>query len=126
MTETTLITPPANIPEALQKKWSSAHAAAFKQAQVDHPNNESLQRQTARREANKLLRVPKPETHADAAELVKAFQKGTDDGWQILAHGTRTIGGKDHLSIVTADGQRHLYPVPTKGAKSAAGAGEAA
>jgi len=113
MAKDTLPTPPAHLPEALQKKWSSIYASALKQAQVDTPDNESAQRAAARREANKLLRVPKPENHEEAAALVEAFQSKAEDGWKIIAHGSRKISGVDHLAIVTADGQKHLYPVPT-------------
>jgi len=109
--------PPANLPAALQKKWSKTYESALEQAEVDIPNSKNEQRAAARREANKMLRVSRPESHKEAAALVDAFQKKKDEGWQILAHGERVIKGVKHLSIVTADGQRHVYPVPTgKGA----------
>jgi hypothetical protein len=111
-------TPPANLPTALQDKWSKKYESALEQAEVDIPNNPNEQRSAARREANKMLRVSKPASHKEAAALVDAFQKKKDEGWQILAHGERVIKGMKHLSIVTADGQRHLYPVPN--GKSAA------
>jgi hypothetical protein len=117
MAETNTPTPPAHLPAALQKKWSKIYDDALAQAEQDIPNSDSLQRAAALKEANKLLRVAKPESHKEAAALVKAFQDGKDEGWQIIAHGKRTIKGVDHLSIVTADGQRHLYPIPAgKGA----------
>jgi hypothetical protein len=106
--------PPAHLPKALQIQWSKNYAAALKQAMTDIPADESGQRTAARREANKLLRVPKPETHKDAAALVEAFQSKSEDGWKIIAHGRRKVDGVDHLSIVTADGQKYLYPVPAE------------
>jgi hypothetical protein len=116
MAEDMTPTPPANLPTALQKKWSSNYEAALEQAVVDIPDNPSGQRTAALREANKMLRVPRPQTHKEAAALVDAFQKKKQEGWQLLAHGERVVKGVKHLSIVTADGQRHLYPVPN-GAK---------
>jgi hypothetical protein len=48
---------PAHLPAALQKKWSKTYADAHKQAQTDIPNDEAGQKQAARKEANKLIRI---------------------------------------------------------------------
>ncbi len=107
-------TPPAHLPAALQKKWSSTYVDAFRQAQLDIPNDEAGQKQAARKDANKLLRIKAPESHKEAVALVEAFQKKTDDAWKVLGHGTRKIGGVDHLHVVTSDGKKHIFPVPAK------------
>jgi len=114
MATDTTPTAPAHLPAALQKKWSNNYADALEQAQIDIPNDPSAQRSAALREANKLLKVKMPEDHKGAAALVKAFQEKADAGWQILAHGTRQIKGVAHLSIVTADGQKGLFPIPAE------------
>jgi len=104
--------PPEHLPESLQKKWQATYAAALKQAQVDIPGQEALQKAAARKEANKLQKVAMPEDHAGAAKLVDALKKGGEDAWKLIAHGVRKIKGVDHLSIVTSDGQKGLFPIP--------------
>ena len=106
--------PPAHLPAVLQKKWSATYETAYKQAQIDQPNDANAHKQAARIEANKLMRIPAPESHKEAAALVSAFEEQTGEGWKVLGHGKRKIGGVDHLVVITADAKKHAFPIPAK------------
>lgn len=112
-TEFQIPSPPAHLPVALQKKWSGIYTAALKQAQIDIPNDESGQKQAARKDANKLLRIDAPANHKEAAAMVADFQAQNDDAWKVIGHGKRVIQGVEHLQVVTSDGKKHTFPVPT-------------
>lgn len=105
-------TAPAHLPAALQKKWSKTYVDAHKQAQVDLPNDAAGQKQAARKEANKLIRIDAPESHKEAAAMVADFQAKNDDAWKVIGHGKRVIQGVEHLQVVTSDGKKHSFPVP--------------
>jgi hypothetical protein len=111
-TEIEIPSAPAHLPAALQNKWSKTYAAAHTQAQTDIPNDASGQKQAARKEANKLLRIAAPASHKEAAAMVEDFQAKNDDAWKVIGHGKRVIQGVEHLQVVTSDGKKHAFPVP--------------
>jgi hypothetical protein len=112
MAEVKIPNPPAHLPKSVAANWTKTYRDTLKQATADLPENPSGQHTTALRAANALVKVQEPENHEQAAKLVEAFKNGSEDGWKIIAHGTRNIAGKEHLAIVTANGRKHLYPVP--------------
>jgi len=92
---------PAGIPASVAKKWKETYVAALAEATNDFPNDAIQQKQTALREANRLLRVPEPRSHKDAMAL---------EGWHV-AHREEKDG---HLRVVTIDGKKFRFPVPGK------------
>jgi len=105
---------PAHFPEDKKEAWHKSFNEALEQAKVDNPEG-AFQHQAARREANRLLRVPVPKSYADAMKLEK---------WQILkretvsaeklaseGHDVDPTAG-DHIKVVTIDGKKHVFQVP--------------
>jgi hypothetical protein len=111
--------PPAHLLKTLQAKWKEAYIAAHKQATLDIPENPSAQHTQALKAANQLGKVAEPVNHTEAAKLVEAFQTGGENGWKIIGHGARMIGGMLHLHIVTANGRKYAYPIPPEVAPAA-------
>jgi hypothetical protein len=99
---------PAILPASLQKKWTETFTAALKQAQGDHPDDVPAQTASALREANRMLRVPEPESYEDAKRLAE---------WQVLLR--RESEGQ--LKITTIDGRKYAFEIPS--AKSSERAG---
>jgi len=98
--------PPAGwgMPEVWKKKWQAAYAAGLKQARIDSPNDESTQRQTALREANRILFV-EPANYREAMAL---------EDWQVMKR--EEVNG--NLHVVTAFGRKYDFAVPARGAAS--------
>jgi hypothetical protein len=98
---------PAVLPEDLRKKYASTYTAAFKEAKADDENaSDGDCHQAARKEANRLLRVAEPTTHAEATKLPK---------WHV--HHSKEEDGV--LKIVTIDGKKYKFDVPKKPAPPA-------
>lgn len=102
MADTNIPDAPAHLPVAVQKKWTDAYTKALKQAAIDSPEDESKQRATAAKEANRLLAVPAPESADDIDNL---------EDWQVLIRGSRTGKDGDEKYCVTADGRKYRFPV---------------
>jgi hypothetical protein len=94
---------PAGIPPAVAKKWKEVYSQALIEAANDCPNDAIQQKQAALREANRLLRVPEPKSHADAVALAD---------WHVM-HREEKDG---HLRVVTIEGKKFKFPVPKKSA----------
>jgi hypothetical protein len=90
---------PAILPDKVKKQWAKAYVDAFRQAQEDSPNDLTTQIQTALREANRTLRVPKLESYEDAMELPE---------WKVIKR--QAVGTE--LKVVTIDGKKYTFPVP--------------
>jgi len=101
---------PSVLPPAEQKKWVETYKAAFEEAQNDDPGDVVKQRQSALREANRLLRVEK----ITSADQAKALPK-----WKLVQ-----CEEKDGvLKVVTIDGKKYSFGVG-RGAKQQAPAGQ--
>lgn len=90
---------PSVLPAGLQAKWKDTYRKAYEEAQNDFPNDAIQQRQTALREANRLLRVTPPEDYRAAKALPK---------YQV--HSSAELGGV--LKLVTIDGKKYNFPIP--------------
>jgi hypothetical protein len=102
------------VPRDFAGRWETAYARAFKQAEVNHPGDETEQRAVAAREANRLFAVDEPENYEQAMSI---------EEWKCLH---REPFGKE-LRLVTIDGKKYRFPLPapaeqekTKGAKAGA------
>jgi hypothetical protein len=91
--------PPSGIPEELATKWKQTYEESFLEAVGDFPNDHIQHKQTATREANKLLKVKKPESYEEAMRIPK---------WQV-AHRQERDGV---LNVVTFDGNKYKFDVP--------------
>jgi hypothetical protein len=91
---------PSVLPPGLQAKWKDTYAKAHAEAVNDFPDDTIQQRQTALREANRMIRAPKLESFEDAKKLAK-----------YLVHASEEKDGV--LKLVTIDGKKYKFPVPT-------------
>lgn len=97
---------PKHLDKKAKKQWEDKYVAALKQAQIDHPDNESTQRAAATKEANKMLAVPAPETAEDIDKLAD---------WQVLVRETRTNKeGSEVRHCVTTDGRKYAHVIEKK------------
>ncbi|HWR37017.1 MAG TPA: hypothetical protein VN622_14235 [Clostridia bacterium] len=102
---------PHFLPKSQRSNWTKTYAQAFKQAQTDFPDDLSAQRAAALREANRMLRVPEPESYEAAMKL---------ESWQVLKRDVVAIDndasefpkGSEVLKLVTADGKKFTFAVP--------------
>ena len=101
------------LPESKKQEWRDDYARAFKQAQVDHPEDPLEQRATAVREANRIFRVGEVASYEQAMAL---------PDWQVHINGDGTrarFKRGDELKLVTIDGKKFSFPIPRKASKSA-------
>jgi hypothetical protein len=116
MPNRTIPKPPAHLPKHVAEKWSATYAAVLKQTaqeQGDRPE-ERTQHVAALKAANVHVRVAPPESYSEAAKMIEDFQQKKPDGWKIISHGTRTIGGEPHIQVVTVNGKKVSFPIPAK------------
>jgi len=111
--EITTPMPPKRLPAKEQAAWKKKYVEAFRQAQADNPDNEPQQRQYALREANRMLKVPEPDSYADAMALPEHQLAVMQDekGKSVPARYEKE--GK--LKVVTSDGKKYSFDVPEKG-----------
>lgn len=104
---------PEHFPEERKQLWHKTFAEALEQAKVDSPEG-SFQHQTARREANRLLRVPVPKSYAEAMKMERwqYLERKTLGADRVTALGYETQGPGDHLVVVTIDGKKHFFAAP--------------
>jgi hypothetical protein len=94
---------PKHLDSKTKKKWQETYAKAHAQAKIDHPDNDSIQRTVANKEANKMLAVPAPQSADDIDAL---------EDWQVLTRETRTAkDGSQTRHVVTADGRKYAHPI---------------
>jgi hypothetical protein len=89
----------AGAPADLKRQWQGIYDAELDRAGRDFPGDLHAQRQAARRAANRLISVDRPENYAAAMKL---------EPWKFLKR--EAADGK--LCIVTIDGQKFFYDVP--------------
>jgi len=102
------------VPRDFAGRWQQAFARAFKQAEVNHPGDETEQRAVATREANRLFAVDEPENYEQAMAI---------ENWKVLH---REPFGQE-LRLVTIDGKKYRFPLPVPAeekAKSAKSGGK--
>jgi hypothetical protein len=104
---------PAILPAKLQAQWKKNYAEALEAARADEPDDLSRQRLLARREANRMLRVPKLTSYEQAMQL---------EDWQVVFRGE--AGGE--LKVVTCDGKKYRFAVPERKAEGGSQKGETA
>jgi hypothetical protein len=97
---------PEVLPEKDQAQWKQTWVKEFKQAQIDHPGDDTAQRAMATRIANRALNPDEPGSYEQAAAL---------PAWQCVARAERN--GK--LSVVLINSKKFSFNVPAKAAKSA-------
>ena len=109
MAETKIEIPaaPANLPEAVEKKWKEAYAAAFKEAQNDWPDDVPTQKQQSLREANRVVKTPELTSYSHAASL---------EEWHFVLRAASADGKT--LRVVTRHGKKYTFPIPAKQQKS--------
>ncbi len=96
------------LPESKKQEWRDGYARAFKQAQVDHPEDPLEQRATAVREANRIFRVGEVASYEQAMAL---------PDWQVHINGDGTrarFERNGELRLVTIDGGKFSFPIPRK------------
>jgi hypothetical protein len=111
---------PGLLPAGLQKKWRAAYAAAFKEAQNDFPEDAIQQRQTALREANRLLRVTPPTDYKSAMDLPDYLIHSSVDRDGKAVSSRQIDEKKGELKLVTIDGKKYRFPAPASAVKAAA------
>jgi len=105
MAEITIPAAPALLPPKEAKAWQRAYEEGYKRSQVDNNDApDSVHRQTALREANRMLRVPEPKSYEEAMAL---------PDWQVVK---REVEGAA-LKLVTSDGRKYVFPAPKKAEK---------
>jgi hypothetical protein len=87
------------MPRDFAGRWEMAYAKAFRQAEVNHPGDETEQRAVASREANRLFAVDEPENYDQAMAI---------EDWKVLHR--QQMGSL--LKLVTIDGKKYSFPVP--------------
>ncbi|HLZ93366.1 MAG TPA: hypothetical protein VKQ28_16800 [Candidatus Acidoferrum sp.] len=118
---------PEHFPPERQELWHKTYADAMEQSKVDAPEG-AFHTQTAKREANRHLRVPVLKSYADAMKLERWQYKerktlGAD---RIAALGHDPQGPGEHLAVVTIDGKKYFFAVPGARRAEVEGASEAA
>jgi hypothetical protein len=93
---------PKLLPPDERKRWLKIYATAFKEAQNDFPEDTTLQKQTALREANRMLRVHAPEDYEEAMKIPGHLVK------------QRFVDSKGVLRVTTIDGKKYHFEVPPK------------
>jgi hypothetical protein len=101
-------TPPAGLPAEVEKKWKSAYATAFKEAQEESPDDLTTQKQLALREANRLLKTPELTSYSQTMDI--------EDHHFVLREPSKD--GKI-LRVVTRHGKKYTFPIPVKAQKAA-------
>lgn len=99
---------PEILPDALKEKFAQAYVSAYKKAAQDGSQSDADRKQSAMREANRILEVEEPTSAEEAEKLPK---------WQVLRR--EVVGGQ--LKVVTIDGKKFSFPVkkaPPQGAAS--------
>src|SRR4051794_1146436 len=74
---------PAGLPKAVEKKWKETYAAAFKEAQDESPDDLTQQRQSALRDANRILKTPEITSYSQAMDIEDwhfALREPSNDG----------------------------------------------
>ena len=103
------------MPKDFAGRWTVAYARAFKQAEQNHPGDETEQRAVATREANRLFAVDEPENYEQAMAI---------ESWKVLHR--EPFGNV--LKVVTIDGKKYAFPLPAPAeqekAKGAKGGGK--
>src|SRR5438067_1344197 len=105
---------PAHFPEDRKEAWHKSFNEALEQAKVDNPEG-GFQHQAARREANRLMRVPVPKSYADAVKMEKwqFLKRETVSAEALAAQGHEVDpGAGPHLKVVTIDGKKHIFQIP--------------
>lgn len=99
---------PEVLPEKEQAHWKQTWLKEFKQAQLDHPGDETQQRAVAARVANRALNPDNPETYEQAIAL---------PAWQCVSR----VEKNGRLSVVVINSKKFSFDVP-KGKEAKAGA----
>jgi len=100
------------LPESKKREWRDSYARAFKQAQIDRPEDPLEQRATATREANRIFRVGEVASYEQAMAL---------PDWQVHINGDGTrarFERNGELRLVTIDGRKFAFPIPRKASKA--------
>jgi hypothetical protein len=104
----------AELPENVKKQWRETYAKAFRQAQMDSPNEAGVHPQRARKAANALLEVSKPSSYEEAMAL---------PGWQVV----KRLENDGQLTLVTIEARgpergdsKFIFEVPRKSRVAAA------
>lgn len=117
---------PEHFPEERKAQWHKTFTDALEQAKVDSPEGAFLH-QTARREANRLLRVPVPKSYADAMKMERwqYLDRKTIGADRVTALGYEPQGPGEHLALVTIDGKKHFFAAPESRSTGRAASGQA-
>jgi hypothetical protein len=117
---------PEHFPEERKAQWHKAFNDGLEQAKVDSPDGAFLH-QTARREANRLMRIPVPKSHADAMKMERwqYLERKTIGADRIAALGYEPQGPGEHVVLVTIDGKKYFFAAPAGQAKAAEAAKDA-
>jgi len=109
MAETKIEVPaaPANLPAAVEKKWKEAYVSAFKEAQIDWPEDLPTQKQQALREANRVTKTPEITSYSHALSL---------EDWHFMLR-QPSADGKT-LRVVTRHGKKYTFDIPAKDQKN--------
>lgn len=89
------------MPRDFASRWETAFVKALRQAEINHPGDETEQRAVATREANRLFAVEEPETYEQAVAL---------EPWKVLQR--RESEGK--LKLVTIEGKKYSFAIPAR------------
>jgi hypothetical protein len=98
---------PEVLPEKEQAQWKQTWLKEYKQAQLDHPGDETAQRAISTRIANRALNPDDPESYEQAIAL---------PAWQCVSRGEQN--GK--FFVVLINSKKFAFDVPAKVAKAAA------
>ena len=101
----TIPQPPSGLPKDVEFKWKQAYVLAFKDSQASDPENPGAWSQPATREANKVLRVPEPQSFGDAMNLAD---------WMVMHREQKKTKDGVVLNVVTRHGKKFSFPVPAK------------
>src|SRR5579883_2424891 len=96
---------PEHFPDEKKELWHKSFNEALDQAKVDNPES-GLHHQQARREANRLFRVPVPKSYAEAMKLERwqFLKRETVSAEKMTAEGAEPEVPGEHLKVVTIDG----------------------
>jgi hypothetical protein len=99
---------PAGLPKAVEKKWKETYAAAFKEAQDEAPDDLTQQRQSALRDANRILKTPEITSYSQAMDI---------EEWHFVLREPSADGKM--LRVVTRHGKKYNLAIPAKAQKPA-------
>jgi hypothetical protein len=108
---------PAVLPNDLKGKWEEAYIGAFKEAAEDQSRGESERYQFALREANRVLKVGDLPKNYEEAVAFPAWKAHSREEVEITVASGKDSLKKKVLKLVTIDGRKASFDVPSKAEK---------